>query len=77
MKNLTTRKVNSELRYHQIHEKYHVLYNENRLRIDDVIESLSVEFYLGNDSIRKILRKKLIEKEKLLEHKKNNATHFK
>ncbi len=76
MSAITTRKINSELRYHALQERYHVLYNEKRLRLDDVLESLSLEFYLGYESVRKILRKRLIPKETLLEQlKKNKATY--
>ncbi|KXX70607.1 hypothetical protein [Flammeovirga sp. SJP92] len=67
---LSTRKINSELRYHALQERFDELYNKKRLRHDDVLLQLVNEFYVGEESIRRILRKRLIPKEQLLRCKK-------
>lgn len=49
-------------KYVKIHERFKQLFEVDRMRIDDVMETLSQEFYLEQSTISKILSKDPAEK---------------
>lgn len=53
---------NSLKKYRAIQERFTELYNEHRIRIDDVYERLSKEFFISEIRLTEIMRLDLPEK---------------
>lgn len=52
-----TRKRNTQTRYEKVRNKVNELYNEKRLRYDDVIKKVAEDFVMSERTIRNILKK--------------------
>lgn len=49
------------LKYHAMKKRFDVLHNDQRLRIDDVVKQLCVEFFMVEKTVWKVLNKDVPE----------------